>query len=206
MNNIHTEISYMAKTHGKMNKEYYASRKVTIGYSILDGLDMTGKLVLDIGAFAGFVANYCRKMGAIPVLVDIYSGSFPDDMFSIQASNDFLPFLSDTFDYVVCDNSLHHGNLDGTVAEVFRVLKVGGTFVSVCEPCIHSSENEQERLERDCGKLIAAGVCERRPNLFQYQHAFRVFSDYRIYNGVDLGQAVDHDWGGSGIVIQARKT
>jgi SAM-dependent methyltransferase len=205
-NNTLTELEYMARTHGKVSEDYYTVREVSIGYKVLDALPLQDRLVLDIGAFAGFVGNYCRNLGAKPILIDIFRGAFPDFMPAVQASNEAMPFADNTFDYVVCGDTLHHGCLEKTTQEIFRVLKPGGTFVSVREPCISSKENEQEVLEKDCGKLLLSGVCERRPNLFQYAAAFTAFDGCDIYNGLDLAPAVDHNWGGNGIVIVARKS
>lgn len=203
MNTTLSEKHYMDRIHGPVDLSYYATRRKTIGYTVLSRLSLAGTLVLDIGAFAGFVGNHCREMGARVILVDIFSKAFPSFMEGVQGSNELLPFKDRTFDFIVCGDTLHHGNLLATTAEIHRVLKSSGVFVSVQEPCISSAEDEDEVLAKDCSNEIAGGICEHRPNLYQYQEAFSSFSSCTIYNGADLGPATDKNWGGEGIIIEA---
>ena len=133
-NDMYSEKAYMERTHGPVSDAYYAThRPKTIGYTVLDKLDMGGAIVLDIGAFAGFVGNHCRLLGAKVVLLDIFSGAFPPSCFSVQGTNECMPFKDNSFDYVVCGDTLHHGDIIATVSEIYRVLKPGCRFVSVRE-------------------------------------------------------------------------
>lgn len=58
-------------------------------------------------------------------------GLFKGD-FQVADAQD-LPFLKETFDHVVCMNTIHHGNTEKMVNEMLRVLKVGGT-ITILEP------------------------------------------------------------------------
>lgn len=196
----------MERAHGPVSPVYYTDgRPITVGYKLLDELSIQGALVIDVGAFAGFIGNYCLQRGARVTLIDIFKGAFPSFMFSVQGSKEQMPFRDNFFDFAVCGDTLHHGDLDSTLLEIYRILRPGGQFISVREPCIASSEDEWTVLQKDCGLVVAEGICERRPNLIQYKRALTVFPKFSVYSGVDLTPAKDLNYGDKGIVIKAIK-
>ena len=207
-NTIATEAALMRSQYKTpYGMDYYIARRNLhkIGYQVLQSIHVANKRVLDVGAFAGFVGWLCQERGALVTLIDIFDSVFPTWMNGVVGSKEDMPFPSNSFDVVVCMDTLHHGDLLKGVEEIHRVLIPGGIFVSLEEPCIGTWESETEVLARDCHKELASGICERRPNIEQYQQAFLGFTRCEILSGADLSLAQDRNYGGDGIVIKALK-
>ena len=188
-----------------MGENYFKERKPTAGFSLLDKAELKGKLLLDLGAFGGYVARYCAMLGAIPVLIDIFSSAMSPSWPRIEGDKECLPFRDGVFDMVACNDTLHHGDLEKTAEEVFRILKPGGVFISTREPCIGSWENEQVVLKKDCQRQLLDGIEERRPNLTQYRRFCAKFNQSEIFSCYPWGPAQDANYGGEGIAIRCRR-
>jgi len=203
--NIRTEADIMSqRRQSAPGIEYYRNRRRTPGVNLLCSFDFTDKDVLEIGACHAFLSYVIRcdmHMNARIVVTDIFSSGFPEWFPGAVADKENLPFKNDTFDYVVCNDVLHHGYLDGTMVEVHRVLRPGGMFISTEEPCISSAEDELSVLRRDCSREIEMGIVERRPNYPKYNKAMRPFSQHKILSGRDLSMARDMNYGGHGVII-----
>jgi len=103
--------------------------------------DLSGKHVLEIGPGGGGHSCLFKKYGAQVTVADITPEralsatrklSLMDGPESVgfNADGENLPFADNTFDFVYSNGVLHHSeNTDQCVAEVFRVLKPGGTAV-----------------------------------------------------------------------------
>jgi SAM-dependent methyltransferase len=52
----------------------------------------------------------------------------------VQASMDRLPLAPGAFALCVCSGALHYADLPGTLAEIWRVLEPGGSFVCTDSP------------------------------------------------------------------------
>lgn len=203
---VSKERAAMIAQFGPQPDSHFTGQQKQKGFCILDEHNFTGKTVLDLGAFAGYVGTQCRLKGAKRVvLIDIFKEAFHPSFERIVGDKGYLPFKSNLFDFVVTRDVLHHGPLKPCLVEVKRVLKPGGVFISVEEPCIGSTENEMAVLAKDCSVELKLGIDERRPNLLQYQAALSIFSRYRILGGNDMKPAKDQNYGGSGVVIEATK-
>lgn len=90
--------------------------------------------ILDLGAGAGRVKQMnfrglARHVTGIDADPRVRQNPFLDEAF--EGIADQLPFASDSFDLVVCDNVLEHlENPEGVLREVARVLKPGGVFLA----------------------------------------------------------------------------
>jgi len=110
---------------------------------IVDGLDLNGKALLDIGFGTGGPASILAELGARVIGVDIEAQLLPHAQATAQASGfadqiDLrvtkpgpLPFEDETFDVVFSKDSLIHVPDKGAMfAEILRVLKPGGIFAA----------------------------------------------------------------------------
>jgi len=184
-----------------VQENYFTERKPTPGFSLLDRMDLHGKLVLDLGAFGGYVGWYCATKGARPILIDIFSSAMAPYWPKVEGDKERLPFKDETFDLVACNDTLHHGGLCQAGGEIARVLRPAGIFISVREPQRASWEDEEEVLRKDCAVQLAAGLNERRPCLKEYQEFCRRFRSSLIYSCRDMTPAKDENYGGDGIAI-----
>lgn len=103
--------------------------------------DLSGKHVLEIGPGGGGHSCLFKKYGAQVTVADITPEralsatrklSLMDgpESAGFNADGENLPFTDNTFDLVYSNGVLHHSeNADQCIAEVFRVLKPGGTAV-----------------------------------------------------------------------------
>ena len=108
----------------------------------VDPYDLHGRNVLEIGLGYGTLGQYIAERGAVyhgldiaPTPVEMMRhrlrmlGDAADDRV-VQGSARDIQFAAETFDYVYSIGCLHHtGDLEGSVAEVHRVLRPGGTAV-----------------------------------------------------------------------------
>jgi len=112
---------------------------------VLDGLDLTGKTVLDIGCGTGAIAlSLARDHGAGKVIgIDVEEGVVAtatqrmqdagvDDRVTIQRVDPGpFPFNDATFDIVFSkDSIIHIADKEALAAEAFRVLRPGGYFAA----------------------------------------------------------------------------
>jgi 2-polyprenyl-3-methyl-5-hydroxy-6-metoxy-1,4-benzoquinol methylase len=101
-----------------------------------DGL--AGKVVLEAGCGAGRFTEVLLKKGAVLVSSDLSSAvevnaeNFPinDKHLVIQADINDMPFADESFDVVVCLGVIQHtSNTEQTIADLYRLVKKGGTLV-----------------------------------------------------------------------------
>lgn len=110
--------------------------------------DVSGKKILDLGCGEGGYARELRRRNAKVVAIDCAEYSVrhaeklsKEESLSIQFyqrnSNDLYGIESESFDVVLCSMMLMDcEDLEGTIAEVRRVLKPNGKlFASVLHPC-----------------------------------------------------------------------
>lgn len=98
--------------------------------------DYKDKTILDIGCGPrGSLewAKMCKtRIGIDPLIHDYYKlngGTLQHEMKYVCANSENMPFPDETFDYIFSLNSLDHvDDLDETIAEIKRVLKIGGLF------------------------------------------------------------------------------
>lgn len=104
----------------------------------------TGARILDLGCGVGRHALALATMGhqvtaldaaaegiaALNAALDAAKGDLP--VSTLQGAMTDLPFAPDSFDHVLSWNVIYHGDetvVSRSIAEIFRVLKPGGTFL-----------------------------------------------------------------------------
>jgi ubiquinone/menaquinone biosynthesis C-methylase UbiE len=108
----------------------------------LDGADLAGRSVLEVGLGYGTVSKRLAELKADVHGLDIAAGPVemvrhrlrlmgrPADDRIVQGSALAMPFEDETFDHVYSIGCLHHtGDLPQAVSEVHRVLRPGGRAV-----------------------------------------------------------------------------
>jgi SAM-dependent methyltransferase len=111
---------------------------------------LSGGMILDLGCgFGGRTLAFQRVTGGEYVGLEIDSRMavpslhFARSMGSVNASftagvGESLPFANDSFDLVLCYDVLEHvQDSEKTLAEVYRVLKPAGLFLTVFPPYYH---------------------------------------------------------------------
>jgi SAM-dependent methyltransferase len=112
---------------------------------VLPSLRLCGR-VLEIGSGSGWLSSIIKNVfpevyivttDAAPSAVrkGIQVSTFLDSETDCQVVNraENLPFQDETFDYVVGSAVLHHTSMRDAVAEIHRVLRIGGTYVGMGE-------------------------------------------------------------------------
>lgn len=110
--------------------------------------DVEGKRILDLGCGDGGYARELTKRNAHVVAIDCSKSSIDyskeealrygmDIEHHIRNSNDLYGLDTESFDIVLCSMMLMDcEDLEGTLSEIFRVLKSNGkVFASVLHPC-----------------------------------------------------------------------
>jgi SAM-dependent methyltransferase len=104
--------------------------------------DLNGRSVLEVGAGLGEASVQFARQGARVVATDLSAGMLgfgrrlarhhQVHIETVRTPGERLPFREASFDVVYVANSLHHVNdIAGTVAELHRVLKPGGTLITI---------------------------------------------------------------------------
>lgn len=134
-----------------------------------------GKRVLDFGCASGWLGWKVQLAGGFVKALDIFKGYCHPQLEFMEFNGCEIPFETGYFDFVITTNTLHHlADMKLGVAEIGRVLKPGGKFISFQEPVIPNAANEQQILHESCQKELDAGICERRPDMATYRAAFHV--------------------------------
>lgn len=93
------------------------------------------RTVLDVGCARGFLVDAFRNQGCEAFGIDVADAvlrNAPETLrsflFTVDITQEPFPFENDTFDLVACLETLEHlPSADLATAEMFRVLKPGGT-------------------------------------------------------------------------------
>ncbi|MEO3472528.1 class I SAM-dependent methyltransferase [Roseomonas sp. CAU 1739] len=139
--------------------------------TLLTGIDLTGKDVLDIGAGQGFDAWRLALRGArvtalefSPVVAEAGSTGFPSLRW-VGGFGHALPFRAAAFDHVFVNAALHHmRDIPATIAEALRVLRPGGTLITTGDP--FRADGADQSLEFDIfdrHEAVLLGINEQIP-------------------------------------------
>lgn len=109
--------------------------------------NISGKKLLELGCGAGEASVYFAKQGASVMATDLSDKML--EVVKVLAKNNgvsvdtaccsstSIPFADESFDIIYAANILHHVDIEVTIAEVLRVLKPNGIFVS-WDPLVHN--------------------------------------------------------------------
>jgi len=152
---------------------------------VIEGLDFSGALVLDVGAGRPWAAKNFALRGARSIAMDVNAhpvvglgrgwammqeAGVEFDMFVGDSEN--LPLSSNQFDYVFISAAMHHTNfLRRLASEMARVLKPGGMALIANEPTRAAFEDEGELLLEVAEPELRHGITERRPTTVDYLKA-----------------------------------
>jgi SAM-dependent methyltransferase len=109
--------------------------------TLLEGQEIAGRDVLDVGAGPGFDAWRLALRGArvtaidfSPILTEVGQGSLPG-MRWFGGFSHALPFRDASFDFVFVNAALHHmRDVPVSIAEALRVLRPGGVLITSGDP------------------------------------------------------------------------
>ena len=109
--------------------------------TLLQGHDLQGRDVLDVGAGQGFDAWRLALRGARvtalefnPIVAEAGLKSFPSLRW-VGGFSHVMPFRTGSFDYVFINAALHHmRDIPAALAEALRVLRPGGTLITTGDP------------------------------------------------------------------------
>lgn len=127
----------------QINRDFFDKRykQYTNLRRFLDPLRPQGLNILDIGAGSGFDSLLLQMLGAKVTAVEfnpysIVPGKVVADAATWYcASASCLPFQDESFDCVVATAALHHMvKVGDVISEGLRVLRAGGTFISINDP------------------------------------------------------------------------
>jgi ubiquinone/menaquinone biosynthesis C-methylase UbiE/uncharacterized protein YbaR (Trm112 family) len=129
-------------------------------FQIFEHFDFAGKRVVDIGAGRSWSSRFLATMGrasevvALDVLTTPYLGLETADLYFREDSTFFerirgdvhrMPLVDAWADVVFSCATLHHSSdLDLLFREIRRVLKPGGHFLFISEPCKKASIQETQ--------------------------------------------------------------
>jgi GT2 family glycosyltransferase/SAM-dependent methyltransferase len=148
---------------------------------LLDGLDLNGMKVLDIGAGLGFdshrLAMHGAKVTALefsPLLAEAGQQNFPHIRW-IGGFSHYLPFKAESFDAVFCNAALHHmRDIPATLSESLRVLRPGGVLITTCDSFRPSDSSEESEISIfDHNPAVLLGVNEGIPPLSAFTDVLR---------------------------------
>jgi SAM-dependent methyltransferase len=109
-----------------------------------------GQRALDVGAGPGLLSAALSAVVAEAVALDpsqALLGHAPPGVRAVVGEAESMPFGDAEFDLVTCVNSLHHvADMPGTLAEMARVLRRGGSMV-VQDYLADSDPEQAERWE-----------------------------------------------------------
>jgi ubiquinone/menaquinone biosynthesis C-methylase UbiE/uncharacterized protein YbaR (Trm112 family) len=144
--------------------------EVSMTLAMLQGLDLQGKLLLDVGAGSGADSSFLAKLGAKVValepnffLLAIGRHAQPHLQW-LGGSAVALPFAEESIDITTANASLHH-HLDAEISldEMLRVLKPGGWLLTVGDSVKASSTEtvEVDHQQWDVHPAVLSGINEQ---------------------------------------------
>ncbi len=140
---------------------------------LLEGHDLAGRDVLDIGAGQGFDAKRLALRGGrvtalefSPILAEAGQQAFPEIRW-IGGFSHALPFADASFDDVFINAALHHmRDIPTAIAEALRVLRPGGTLITTGDPFRADAAGQDLEFDVfDRHEAVLLGINEQIPPL-----------------------------------------
>lgn len=162
---------------------------------------LAGASVLDVGAGEGFDTFLLDQMGAAVTAIEFSPISASLGKRAVAnadwycASAHCLPFKDESFDFVFCQAALHHfTSVPAAIREMMRVLKPGGTILTVSDSyrSIHRPElSILKQFNND--PAVLRGVNENVPCISEFFTVLEEFSQQlqvsiftsRVFNFID---------------------
>jgi SAM-dependent methyltransferase len=154
------------------NNRYTDSLPYMFGFTlVVTALDCkVGDLILDFACGSGWISEWLKRLGYVTVSIDISTillgfarkrmacdsrinlDDFPAHFVACDSGK--LPFKDETFDGIICMNSLHHmPDYQIIFDEMYRVLKGDGRAAFSEPGCIHSKSPVSIREMEESGVL-----------------------------------------------------
>lgn len=146
--------------------------------TLLEGHDLAGSDVLDIGAGVGFDARRLELRGArvtalefSPILAEAGHTAFPSIRW-IGGFSHALPFANGSFDFVFINAALHHmRDIPVAIAEALRVLRPDGLLITSGDPFRQDAAGQEREFEVfDRHEAVLLGINEQIPPLTDFLH------------------------------------
>jgi len=143
---------------------------------LVEGIDLTGRRVLDIGAGQGYDSQLLVLMGADvtalefnPILAEAGQKGLPHIRW-IGGFSHVLPFKTASFDAVFFNAALHHmRDIPASVSEALRVLRPGGTLITTGDPFRPDHASIAFEFEVfDKHKFVLLGINEQIPRFSDF--------------------------------------
>jgi len=148
---------------------------------LLDGFDLKGLRVLDIGAGLGSDAQRLALRGANvtalefnPILAELGQKGLPNIRW-IGGFSHVLPFKTASFDAVFVNAALHHmRDIPAAISEALRVLRVGGVLITTEDPFRPDDKPISFEFEVfDKHKYALGGINEQIPRFGDFVETFQ---------------------------------
>jgi SAM-dependent methyltransferase len=173
---------------------------------VLDGIDLTGRSVLDIGCGSGGITvELVRRYGALKVVgIDVEQPVCRQASARVTASGlserveimlvkpGPLPFDHGSFDVVFSKDSIVHiADKESLCSEVFRVLRPGGWFVASDWLIAHDGEPSPAMAAYIAAEALDFGMAS--PRRYERALAAAGFTDVEFRNRNAWYREVAHD-------------
>ena len=149
--------------------------------TLIHGLELDGKDVLDVGAGRGYDSAKLAHAGArvtaleySPVLMRQGKANLPQARW-VGGFSHLLPFVDGSFDYIFCNAALHHmRDIPISVEEMLRVLRPGGFLLTISDAYgpIGDTQSYEMAYLGDHPDVLG-GVNERLPSFGEFVGALQ---------------------------------
>jgi len=167
-------------------------REYAIFKTLTQGINLSNKKILDVGAGLGFDSyNLISEKACItafefsPFLAKLGQQTLSSINW-IGGSACNLPFKNHSFDYIFCNQTLHHINdLPNALKEMLRVLKIGGSIITIGDSYL--SIDKDTNFELDIfneHKDVLSGINESIISIKTMTDFFNKYEKYLSINAV----------------------
>ncbi len=164
----------------------------------IDPEDYIGKAILDIGCGPRGSLEWADmaglRIGLDPLVNEYYKldgGTLSHKMKYVSGYSEDMPFPDETFDFVFSINSLDHvDDLDETISEIKRVLKIGGICGIIVDANHKPTVNEPITIDLDLKDKFSDifDVIDERAYETVYKTGFRHNLDDPTFYDFDNGE------------------